>query len=50
MTKTTMKKREIYAMKPLDEAAEPAILSMRVKQRRESIDMFQKGGREEWRR
>ena len=47
MIKTALKKQEVDAMKPLDEAAELAILSMLVKQRKESIDMFRNGGREE---
>ena len=47
MIKSALKKHEIDSMKPLDEASELAILSMMVKQRRESIDMFRKGGREE---
>ena len=47
MIKSALKKHEIDSMKPLDEAAELAILSTLVKQRRESIDMFRKGGREE---
>ena len=47
MIKTALKKHEVDAMKPLDEATELAILSMLLKQRRESIDMFRKGGREE---
>jgi uncharacterized protein YqeY len=47
MIKTALKKQEVDTMKPLDEAAELAILSMLVKQRKESIDMFRKGGREE---
>ena len=47
MMKAALKKHEIDSMKPLDEAAEMQILSMLIKQRRESIDMFRKGGREE---
>ena len=47
MIKTALKKLEVDSMKPLDEASELAVLSTLVKQRRESIDMFRKGGREE---
>jgi uncharacterized protein len=45
--KAALKKHEIDTMKPLDEASELQILAMLVKQRRESADMFRKGGREE---
>ena len=34
-------------MKPLDEPAEMAVLSSLIKQRRESAEMFRKGGRPE---
>lgn len=47
MMKTALKKHEIDAMKPLDEATEMQILNMLIKQRREAADMFRKGGREE---
>ena len=47
MIKTALKKHEIDSMKPLDEASEMQILNTLVKQRRDSIDMFRKGGREE---
>jgi uncharacterized protein YqeY len=47
MIKSALKKHEIDSMKPLDEAGEMQILNTMVKQRRESIDMFRKGGREE---
>ncbi|MDX2154137.1 MAG: GatB/YqeY domain-containing protein [Bryobacteraceae bacterium] len=33
--------------KPLDDAAEMAVMSSLIKQRKESADMFRKGGREE---
>jgi uncharacterized protein YqeY len=45
MIKTALKKREVDAMKPLDEKAELETLQTLVKQRRESADMFRKGGR-----
>jgi uncharacterized protein len=47
MMKTALKKHEVDAMKPLDEATEMQILNMLIKQRRESADMFRKGGRAE---
>jgi uncharacterized protein len=47
MIKSALKKHEIDSMKPLDEASEMRILNTLVKQRRDSIDMFRKGGREE---
>ena len=47
MMKTVLKKHEVDSMKPLDDASEMQILSMMIKQRRESADMFRKGGREE---
>jgi uncharacterized protein len=45
MIKTALKKHEIDSMKPLDEATELQLLNTLVKQRRESADMFRKGGR-----
>ncbi len=47
MMKTALKKQEVDSMKPLDEAAEMAVMNTLLKQRRESADMFRKGGREE---
>ena len=47
MIKTALKKQEIDGMKPLDEATELQILNTLVKQRRESSEMFRKGGRAE---
>src|SRR5580704_3466374 len=47
LIKTALKKHEVDAMKPLDEATELQILSMLIKQRRESAEMFRKGGRAE---
>ena len=47
MMKTVLKKHEVDSMKPLDEATEMQLLNMMIKQRRESADMFRKGGREE---
>ena len=45
MIKAALKKHEIDSMKPLDEAAEMQILNSLIKQRRDSADMFRKGGR-----
>jgi hypothetical protein len=47
MMKTALKKHEVDAMKPLDEAAEMQILKSLVKQRTEAADMFRGAGREE---
>lgn len=45
MMKTALKKHEVDSMKPLNEASEMQVLSTLVKQRRESADLFRKGGR-----
>jgi uncharacterized protein YqeY len=47
MIKTALKKHEVDSMKPLDEPTELQILNTLIKQRRESADMFRKGGRPE---
>ncbi len=47
MIKAALKKHEIDAMKPLDEANEMQVLNTLAKQRRDSIEMFQKGNRPE---
>lgn len=47
MMKSALKKFEVDSMKPLDEATEMQILTTLIKQRRESVDMFRKGGRED---
>ena len=47
MIKTVLIKWQADNSKPLDEAAELLILSILVKQRKESIDMFRNAGREE---
>jgi len=47
MMKSALKKHEVDAMKPLDEAAEMQVLKSLVKQRHEAAEMFRKGGREE---
>lgn len=45
MIKAALKKHEVDAMKPLDENSELQVLSTLIKQRRESAEMFRKGGR-----
>ena len=47
MMKSALKKHEIDSMKPLTEAAEMQVVGTLVKQRKESVEMFRKGGREE---
>lgn len=47
MMKTALKRHEVDTMNPLDEATELQVLKTMVKQRRESIEMFRKGGRED---
>ena len=47
MIKTALKKHEVDAMKPLDEATELQILNTLIKQRKEASDMFRKGNRPE---
>ena len=47
MIKAALKKHEIDAMKPLDEASEMQVLNTLVKQRRDAIEMYQKGNRPE---
>src|SRR3954454_22726970 len=47
MMKAALKKHEVDSMKPLNEASEQQILGTLIKQRRESVEMFRKGGRED---
>lgn len=47
MVKAALKKHEVDTMKPLSEAAELQVMNTLLKQRRESADMFRKGGRED---
>ncbi len=47
MVKSALKKHEIDSMKPLDEGSEMQVMNTLLKQRRESADIFRKGGREE---
>lgn len=47
MTKAALMNREIERGRPLDDAESLQVVSSLIKQRRDSIDQFQKGGREE---
>ena len=47
LMKAALKKHEIDAMKPLDEAAEMQVLKSLVKQRNDAAEMFRKGNRPE---
>lgn len=47
MVKAAMKNKEIEKRAPLDDAEEAAVLTTLIKQRRESIEQFTKGGRPE---
>jgi uncharacterized protein YqeY len=47
LIKTALKKHEVDSMKPLDEPTELQLLTTLIKQRRESADMYRKGGRPE---
>jgi uncharacterized protein YqeY len=47
MIKAALKKVEVDSMKPLTEATEMQVMNTLIKQRRESADIFRKGGRED---
>jgi uncharacterized protein len=47
MMKSAIKNKEVEKMKVLDEAEVTAVLNTLVKQRKDSIDQFRRGGREE---
>lgn len=47
MVKSTLRSKEIDKREPLTDAEEQALLTTMLKQRRESIDQFTKGGRPE---
>ncbi|HEY1802392.1 MAG TPA: GatB/YqeY domain-containing protein [Terriglobales bacterium] len=47
MVKTALKNKEIEKMAPLDDQESQQILSTLIKQRKESIEQFTKGGRQE---
>ena len=47
MMKTAVKNKEIEKMKPLDEPEVIGVFNSLVKQRKDSVEQFRKGGREE---
>ncbi|MBM3787873.1 MAG: GatB/YqeY domain-containing protein [Acidobacteria bacterium] len=47
MVKSALQKFQVDTMKPLDEASEMQVLNTLLKQRRDSVEMFRNGGREE---
>src|ERR1700751_6308624 len=47
MVKSALKNREIEKMAPLDDKESQQVLSTLIKQRKESIEQFTKGGRQE---
>ncbi len=47
MVKSAMKNKEIEKRAPLDEAEEAAVLTTLIKQRKDSVEQFTKGGRPE---
>jgi uncharacterized protein len=47
MMKSALKNREIEKMAPLDEKESQAVLATLIKQRKESVEQFTKGGRQE---
>ena len=47
MVKSALKNREIDKMAPLDEKESQQVLSTLIKQRKESVEQFTKGGRQE---
>src|SRR5258708_29325421 len=47
MVKSALKNREVDKMAPLDEKESQAVLATLIKQRKDSIEQFTKGGRQE---
>lgn len=47
MLKSAVKYREIEVMKPLDDAGVLAVIATEVKRRRDSVEQYRAGGREE---
>ena len=47
MVKSALKNREIEKMAPLEEKESQAVLTTLIKQRKESVEQFTKGGRQE---
>src|ERR1700726_3338984 len=47
MVKTALKNREVDKMAPLDDKESQQVLSTLIKQRKDSVEQFSKGGRQE---
>lgn len=47
MIKSALQKQQVDSMKPLNEATEMQVMNTLLKQRRESAELFRKGGRQE---
>jgi hypothetical protein len=47
MVKSALKNREVDKMAPLDDKESQAVLTTLIKQRKESVEQFTKGGRQE---
>jgi uncharacterized protein len=47
MVKTALKNREIEKMSPLDDKESQSVLTTLIKQRKDSVEQFTKGGRQE---
>ncbi len=47
MVKSALKNREVEKMAPLDDKESQQILTTLIKQRKESVEQFTKGGRQE---
>src|ERR1700682_2162461 len=47
MVKSALKNREVDKMSPLDEKESQAVLATLIKQRKDSVEQFTKGGRQE---
>ena len=47
MVKTALKNREVEKMAPLDDKESQAVLNTLIKQRKDSVEQFTKGGRQE---
>ncbi len=47
MVKSALKNREIEKMAPLDDKESQAVLTTLIKQRKDSVEQFTKGGRQE---
>ena len=47
MLKSAIKYREIEAMKPLDDAGVQSVIASEIKRRRDSVEQYRQGGRED---